>query len=124
MILGRTDTVMSTEPDEPQLERGEADGLSRLMEATVEDVEATDINIIFSVKSPGDYYNIHRRYAEAFRDCEQNIVGRNFSSANVLNFASAVTSMFLKEGEPNEPFGPFAVFGSRRTAVSSDFRQK
>lgn len=115
---------MNTESNEPQLEAGEAEGLSRLMEATVEDVEATDINIIFTEKSPGDYYNIHRMFTEASRASEQDILGKNFSSANVLNFASAVTSMFLKEGDPNEPFGPFAVMGSRRTAISSDFRPK
>jgi hypothetical protein len=48
----------------------------------------------------------------------------NTTATRVFTMLSAITGMYFKAGEPNEPFGPMVTFADgRRSAIPSDFRE-
>ena len=88
----------------------------RQLSTDVEDFQSFDVNLVAGAERAATYHQLHTLLA--------NEVGQDDGSprSRAAFTAAALTSMFLREEDPNQPFGPMFVFNTGRSAALSDFR--
>jgi len=89
------------------------------LQATEEDFAAADVNAALSGTNAVDCYEL----AEIFNKVSKEANGAgNAALERVAAMLGAVCSFHFKPHERDDPFGPKARFGDRRTAQPSDFK--
>jgi hypothetical protein len=93
------------------------------LQATVADVQAVDIEAPIGGSAEADCGAFSDIYGKAAKDLEQANGGSNSPEIPIYRMLSALTQMYFKPKERQEPFGPMMVLADgRRTSAPSDFR--
>jgi hypothetical protein len=94
------------------------------LHATLADVEHADIEAPIAGSSTAD----SREFSTLYRDAAQAIEGDDQAKSStrlVFHMLSAVTEMYFKLHQRNEPFGAMMTLADgRRSAIPSDFRDR
>lgn len=88
----------------------------RQLSIDVEDFRSFDVNAVVGTERAATYYQLHTFYAS-----EIGVEDESARSRAAFTVASLL-SMFMRDEDPNNPFGPMFVFNTGRSANISDFR--
>ena len=88
----------------------------RQLSIDVEDFRSFDVNAVVGTERAATYYQLHTLYAS-----EIGVEDESARSRAAFTVASLL-SMFMRDEDPNNPFGPMFVFNTGRSANISDFR--
>ncbi len=94
------------------------------MLATASDFDSIDVSSLFAGTAFATYHQINKHILEELQ--RQKELGKSDKTSEVraLSSVSAVASMYLRDENPNDPFGPMLVFNTGRSAAISDFSGK
>lgn len=88
----------------------------RQLSSDVEDFQSFDLNAVVGTERAATYHRLHTLYAGEIGAEDGSPRSRAaFTVASLL-------SMFMRDEDPNNPFGPMFVFNTGRSADISDFR--
>lgn len=93
------------------------------LQATLDDAKQVDIEAPLVGSTEADCQAISDLYGKAADDLQQQNGGTDTAQVLVYRMLSALTRMYFKPKERQEPFGPMMVLvDGRRTAAPADFR--
>jgi hypothetical protein len=93
------------------------------LRATLVDLKALDFESPITSSTTADCGELSELFQTAAQPPSASGELHDTSIARVFAMLSAVTGMYFKSEERNEPFGPMVVFpDGRRSAIPSDFR--
>jgi len=93
------------------------------LRATAEDVASIDFEAPLAGAVTAHCDELSELYRAATTPSDGSAQPADTPEVRVFTMLSAITGMYFKPQEPNEPFGPMVVFpDGRRSAILSDFR--
>jgi hypothetical protein len=91
--------------------------------ASLNDLSAIDFELPITGLKTADCMGLHEPYRAAAQKSDDAQGVLDTPETRVFNMLWALTSMYFKPNEPNEPFGPMMrLADGRRTAIPTDFR--
>ncbi len=118
-----SDSIASEE--EPKDNVGKSANAPPWLRATAVDLRDLDFESPIAGSTSADARELSDQFHAAMRPADETAQPPDTAATRVLTLLSAVTGMYFKAGEPNEPFGPMVTFADgRRSAIPSDFRER
>lgn len=94
------------------------------LKATKTDLQQVDVGSPIAASIAAESQELSRLF-RASAEAERQIDERGTSASRIFDMLSAVTGMYFKADERNEPFGAMMTLSDgRRTAIPSDFRER
>ncbi len=93
------------------------------LRATFEDVASVNVEAPIAGSRTADCHELSDLYRAALAPTDGLTEPPDTAASRVFTTVTAVTGMYFKPQERNEPFGPMVIFADgRRSAIPSDFR--